>query len=142
MKHEQGFSLVELMIVVVIISILAAVVVPSYRQYVVKSNRAAAESFMLQAANREEQIMLDMRSYVAVAANANFPNTPTAASPGLNLTVPDNVSKFYNIGITTLAAATYLITATPTGTQLTSDTACPTLTLDQTGAKTPATGCW
>lgn len=135
MKDNKGFTLIELMIVVVIVGILAAIAVPSYQQHVVKSNRAAAEAFMLQAANKEEQVMLDMRGYVAVAANANFQNAPNAATPGLNLSVPTEVSKFYNIAITTPAAASYLITATPIGSQLTNDTKCNALTLDQAGTK-------
>jgi len=143
MRSQRGFTLIELMIVVAIVGILAAVAVTSYRSHVIKSNRAAAESFMLQAANREEQLMLDMRQYGPVANNANFPNTPTAASPGINLAVPDTVSRFYDISIAT-ATATYTITAIPTGSQLVGDTTCGTLTLDQTGAKTAAasSGCW
>jgi len=147
MTRNKGFTLIELMVVVAIVGILTAIAVPSYLQHVIKSNRAAAESFMLQLSNLEEQVILDMRSYVAVSANANFPNAPTAASPGLNTTVPSSVSKYYNITITLPTAANYLITATPIGSQLTGDTKCANLTLDQTGAKgisgtSSATDCW
>ncbi len=135
--RQSGYTLIELMIAVIILAILASIAVVSYRSHVIKSNRAAAESFMLQIANREEQYMLDARAY-----------TGTIGSGGLNLPTPGNVSTNYNISITPNNSATppsYVITATPIDPPQ-SDAMCGILTLDQTGNKGSSAGsvqtCW
>jgi len=154
-QTQRGFTLIELMIVVAIVAILAAVAIPAYRDHVIKSHRTNAESFMMQAANKEEQILLDMRSYAPVTTgNANFvnpPALPATATSGINLAVPNHVAQDYNITITTNAAGTtpptYTITAAPKDAQQSGDVLCKTLTLDQAGNKAAtgpggATACW
>lgn len=124
MKTEKGFSLVELIVAVVIIAILAAVAIPGYQNYVVKGNRAAAQSFMMDLANREKQYLLDARTY------ADFTT--------LGVSAPADVSKHYAIAISAPAATPpiFIITATPpSSSQQFSD---DTLTLGSDGTKDPS----
>lgn len=126
MKTQSGFTLIELMITVAVIAILAAIAYPSYTQYLVRANRSAAQQFLLDIANREEQYLLDARQYT---------NIPGSETGGLNMTTPPEVDRYYTIGITGAPSA-YTITATPkAGTSQAGD---GNLTLTNTGAKTPA----
>lgn len=127
MKPRNGFTLIELIVTMAIVGILSAVAYPSYVQYVVKSKRKAAQSFMLMVANTQEKYVLDRRQY--------------AYDPGavatLGLTTPPEVSPHYTITVTGSNFA-YTITATPIGTQLSGDARygnCVNLTLNQTGLK-------
>ena len=46
-KYGSGFTLIELIIAVAIVAVLASIAYPSYTQYVVRSNRAAAQAEMM-----------------------------------------------------------------------------------------------
>lgn len=122
---QRGFTLIELMIVVALAAVIAAFAIPSYRQHAMKSNRAAAEAFMQQVANRQEQYVLNARTYATSLA-------------ALNLSPPADISNKYNIYVwptpTSTSNVYYTITAVPIGGQ-TSDTVCGIIALDQTGNK-------
>jgi type IV pilus assembly protein PilE len=129
----QGFTLIEVMVVVAIVAILAAVAYPSYVNYIIRANRSAAQSFMLEVASRQERYLLDARQY---AQNL----LPTDPQPTLGMTPPQSVSANYTITnpivVTAGPPPNYTITATPIGNQLAKDTLCGTLTINSTGTKT------
>jgi type IV pilus assembly protein PilE len=60
---QQGFSMVELMIVVAIIGMLAAIVVPSYTEYVMRGKAVEATSTLADMKNRMEQCYQDNKDY-------------------------------------------------------------------------------
>lgn len=138
LRRQQGFTLVELMIVVVIVAIIAGIGYPAYTQYVIKANRSAAQGFMLQLASREEQYLADARTYTEAF---------TTTGDALYMTPPGETTGKYTFDITVVTLATdpnyiagaalpqYIITATAVGGQATSDTKCGNLTLDSTGTK-------
>jgi type IV pilus assembly protein PilE len=119
----RGFTLIELIITVLIVSILATIAVTSYRFAVIKSNRRAAQGFMMDVALRENQVLLDRRSYASLA--------------DLGVTVPSDVSKAYTVTLTTSAGPppTYTITATPVAGSMQAGDG--TLTLNAEGVKSP-----
>lgn len=128
MNVQKGFTLIELMIVVAVIGILAAIAYPSYNQYITKSKRASAESFMLALASKQVQYMLDAREYAPDLATLGY----TAS------TVPKEVSDSYDIAVAANNGATpptFTVTATPKSIQASQDTMCAMLTLNQAGTK-------
>ncbi|MBX3628905.1 MAG: prepilin-type N-terminal cleavage/methylation domain-containing protein [Nitrosomonas sp.] len=121
---RNGFTLIELMILVSIASILITMAYPSYMQYATKASRAAAQSEMMAIADRQQRFLLTHRAYAdksTLEANGYF--------------LPANVSTRYSYAIVLGkgAAPSFTLIFTPIGAQAGDGD----LMLASSGVKTP-----
>jgi len=86
MKKSKGFTLIELMIVVMVIAILASIAIPSYREYVIRGHRRAAQAEMAAIATRELQYFAAERTF--------------ADESDLGYVLPPEVAEYYTYTIT------------------------------------------
>jgi type IV pilus assembly protein PilE len=129
--RARGFSLIELMIAVAIVGILLAIAVPSYQDHLRKGRRADAQAFLTQVAQRQQQYLLDARTYA-------LGNT---ALSELSLVPPTSVSQHYTVLVTPAAPTmppSFTVTATPLAGGV--QEADGELTLTNTGAKQRVVG--
>ena len=127
--RSYGVTLIELVVTMAALAILTAIAYPSYTQYVIRSNRAAVQSLMLDVASTEEAYILDARNYLAG-------DLGKGELSALGVSSADSRAK--NYAVTVLAAAgsfDYQVIATPTGAQLKADP-CGKLTYSKNGLKT------
>lgn len=141
--RSQGFTLIELMIVVVIVGILAAVAYPSYQEQIRQARRADAQTSLLELAQFMERFYTVQGRYVDGAGNR--PALPYTQAPR------DGATKFYDLsfnetGIANGATA-FVLQAVPIAGGVMANDGCGTLRLSNTGVRTrtgalAADRCW
>ena|SRR5690554_4738767 len=119
---QQGFTLIEVMIVVAIIGILAAIAYPSYDEYVKRGNRTEGQAFLSDVAARQERYFSQNNKYITAVGDIAKLGLSNANSP---------TSK-YTLAIATVANdGGYTLTAN----QQFGDTKCGNLSLNALGVK-------
>ena len=126
MKKQKGFTLIELMITIVIVAILASIAIPSYRQYVIRGNRTAAQATMMEIATRQQQFFVANRVYAEGDETDN----------DLGFSLPPEVADNYDFDLVAVPGPPpgVTITFTAKGGQLDDGN----LTLNSEGVKGPA----
>lgn len=121
----KGFTLIEVMIVVAIVGILAAIAYPSYREYVLRSNRSEGMAMLNDAAARQERYFAQSNAYVTDNDDIDNLNLRSSTASG----VTSDTGKY------TLTVAGGGGGYTLTATQAFGDTDCGNLTLNALGAR-------
>lgn len=132
MRPQEGFTLIEVMIVVVIVAILMAVAIPNYTAYVTRSKITEATTTLSDMRVKMEQYFQDNRKYTG------------ACTAGTIAPLPDDTANF-KFTCPVLTANTFTLQADGKGSMTGF-----TYTLDQNNAKTSSgptgwtasTTCW
>ena len=126
-RRAQGFTMIELMIVVAIIGIISAIGYPSYLDYITKTRRADGHLALMNASQSLERCKATNFSF----ASCTLPTNLTESDEG-----------DYTISTVT-TASTYTVTATAKNKQA-SDDKCPTMTINDKGQQgfTGVGPCW
>lgn len=140
---QQGFTLIELVIVVAIVGILSSIALPMYRDYVIRSNRTEAKTALAAVALAQERYYSANNTYSTTLASLG--TVMGVASSGLT------ENGYYNISISAASPTVgYTLSATPQSKAGQSSDNCKTLTLTNTGLKNvsgatsgyTAANCW
>ena len=105
-RRANGFTLIELMIVVAIVGILASIAFPAYQDSVRKARRSDAQGALMSFANAMERYFTTNGTYVGATAAGVF----VATSP------VDGGNVYYNLSVAPLATS-FTLTAAATGAQ-------------------------
>jgi type IV pilus assembly protein PilA len=85
LNSDEGFTLVELLVVILIIGILAAIAIPSFLNQKGKGEDAAAKSAAREAATAQETFYTDKATYTGTVTDLTAIE-PTLGSATLNVT--------------------------------------------------------
>jgi prepilin-type N-terminal cleavage/methylation domain-containing protein len=81
LRAREGFTLIELMIVVAIVGILAAVAIPAFNSYKMQARAGEAPAFLAEIAQRQEAYRSEFGTYCDVGGGGDTAQRMPAAMP-------------------------------------------------------------
>lgn len=136
-RSEEGFSLVEVLVVLALAAVLLSLALPNYREQVARTRRVQAQAGLLEDAQSMQRYYAANNTY----ENATDASLATARTPREG----DVASYTLSVMATPPTLTGWTLVATPVG-PMTGDR-CGSLTLDSLGVKgatgtAPVAECW
>ena len=122
-KREEGFTLIELMIVIAIIGILAAIAIPQFSAYRTRAYNSAAQSDLKNASTTQEAFYVDNQHYCATIADLTGATYGLYLSTNVSLTIVHGTTASYNMTAKHSSGSKYYTLSGPGGAITGSDTA-------------------
>lgn len=108
-RKEEGFTLIELMIVIAIIGILAAIAIPQFSAYRQRAYNSAAQSDLKNLATAQEAYYVDNQSYTTPATlegtTYGYSQSENVTYAGAGATTTYSMSTFHTSGNKTYTLA-------------------------------------
>lgn len=112
-KKQQGFTLIELMIVVAVIGVLAAIAIPQYQKYVAKAEVAAALASMAGVKTNVEAYTVEY---------GVFPAATESSALGVPASIPQGTMAFNPTASTAAGSIDFTFSSANVSSLLTSKT--------------------
>ena len=136
--QQNGFTLMEVMIVTVIVGIIAAIAIPSYSKHVTKGRRTDAITFLSEVAGEQMRYFSDNNRYADDMSELGYGDAATFDTP----------EGHYRVSVTNPGGrSTFVLTATPVaGGRQANDAECEAFTINDKGVRKNVGGtdtdCW
>ena len=123
--RNNGFTIIEVIIVVAILGIIVAVGYPSYLGYMEKTRRIEAKTVLSELAGEMQRFQTENNTYTNDLTELGYPSAAILSETGL-----------YSVSVSNATANSFLLTAQPVaGEAQASDTKCGSFTLNSVGIK-------